>query len=55
MLEINKIHNYNCLDGLKLLDDNSVDCCVTSPPYVDMDIRGIKLHVLPDKHRRVRR
>jgi DNA modification methylase len=33
MLEINKIHNYNCLEGLKLLDDNSVDCCVTSPPY----------------------
>lgn len=23
----------NCLDGLKLLDDNSINCCVTSPPY----------------------
>ncbi len=33
MLEINKIHNYNCLDGLKLLEDSSVDCCVTSPSY----------------------
>lgn len=33
MLETNKIHNYNCLEGLKLLDDNSVDCCITSPPY----------------------
>lgn len=33
MLEINKIHHYNCLEGLKLLDDNSIDCCVTSPPY----------------------
>jgi len=33
MLEINKIHNYNCLDGLKLIGDDSIDCCVTSPPY----------------------
>jgi DNA modification methylase len=23
----------NCLEGLKELDDGSVDCCVTSPPY----------------------
>lgn len=21
------------IDGLKLLDDNSIDCCITSPPY----------------------
>lgn len=33
MLEINKTYNYNCLEGLKLLDDSTVDCCVTSPPY----------------------
>jgi len=32
-LEINKTHNLHCLDGLKKLDDNTVDCCVTSPPY----------------------
>ncbi len=32
-LEVNKIHNMNCMDGLKLLADNSIDCCVTSPPY----------------------
>jgi len=32
-LELNKIHNLNCLDGLKLLEDDSVDCCITSPPY----------------------
>lgn len=30
---INKIHNMNCLDGLKLLADNSVDMVITSPPY----------------------
>jgi DNA modification methylase len=32
-LEINKIYNMSCLDGMKLLDDNSIDCIVTSPPY----------------------
>ena len=33
MLEINKIYNLDCLDGLKQLPDNSVDLTVTSPPY----------------------
>ena len=31
--KINKILNENCLTGLKNLPDNSIDCCVTSPPY----------------------
>jgi len=29
----NIIHNENCLTGLKKVPDNSIDCCVTSPPY----------------------
>jgi len=33
MLETNKIYNMNCLEGLKLLDDNSIDSIVTDPPY----------------------
>jgi DNA modification methylase len=33
MLEINKIYNMDCLEGMKLLDDNSIDLTVTSPPY----------------------
>ena len=33
MLELNKIYNMDCLDGMKLLDDNSVDSIVTDPPY----------------------
>lgn len=33
MNKLNKIHNYDALSGLKMLDDNSVDCIVTSPPY----------------------
>lgn len=33
MLELNKIYNLDCLDGLKQMEDNSVDLTVTSPPY----------------------
>lgn len=47
MLEINKIHNMNCLDGLKLLKDKSVDCCVTSPPYYALRDYGIEPTVWP--------
>lgn len=33
MLELNRIYNMDCLEGMKLLDDNSVDSIVTDPPY----------------------
>jgi DNA modification methylase len=33
MLELNKIYNMDNIDGLKLLDDNSIDAIVTDPPY----------------------
>lgn len=36
MLELNKIYNMNCLDGLKQLDANSIDLVVTSPPYDEL-------------------
>jgi DNA modification methylase len=29
----NVIINENCITGLKKLESNSIDCCVTSPPY----------------------
>jgi len=32
-MEVNIIYNIDCLLGLKTLSDNSIDCCVTSPPY----------------------
>lgn len=32
-LEINKIYNMDCLEGLRRLEDNSVDLIITSPPY----------------------
>ena len=33
MLELNKTYNINCLEGMKLLDSNSIDLTITSPPY----------------------
>jgi len=33
MVEKNKIYNMDCLVGMKLLEDNSIDLTVTSPPY----------------------
>ena len=32
-MELNKIYNMDCLQGLKLLPDNYIDLTVTSPPY----------------------
>lgn len=29
----NKIINENSLSGLRSIPDNSIDCCITSPPY----------------------
>lgn len=36
MLELNKTHCMNCLDGMRLLPDNYIDLTVTSPPYDDL-------------------
>lgn len=33
MLKVNKIYNQDCIEGMKLLDDNSIDLIVTDPPY----------------------
>ena len=39
-LEINKIYNCDCLEGLKKLPENSVNLTVTSPPYDDLRSYG---------------
>ena len=33
MLELNKIYCMDCLEGMKQLEDNSIDLIVTDPPY----------------------
>lgn len=35
-LELNKIYNIECVQGMKLLPDECVDLTVTSPPYDDL-------------------
>lgn len=47
MFEINNIYNMDCLKGLKLMPDNSIDCCVTSPPYYALRDYGIKSTLWP--------
>lgn len=37
----NVIHHGNCLQVLKTLPDNSIDCCVTSPPYYGLRNYGV--------------
>lgn len=53
-LAVNTIHNMDCLAGLKMLDDNSIDCCVTSPPYYQMRDYGVQgqigLEKMPDEY-----
>lgn len=38
---IDKIFCCDVLEGLKTLPDNSVDCCVTSPPYYNVRDYGV--------------
>lgn len=33
MLELNKTHNMDCVEGMRKLPDESISLCVTSPPY----------------------
>jgi len=38
MIESNKIHQMDCLEGMKQIEDESIDLIVTSPPYnIGMD------------------
>ncbi len=36
MIELDKIYNEDCEEGLKKIEDNSIDLVVTSPPYDNM-------------------
>lgn len=33
MIETNKIYNMDCIEGMKMMEDGSVDLIVTDPPY----------------------
>src|SRR5690606_26272179 len=49
MLELNKIYNMDCLEGLKQLPDNSINCCVTSPPSWGLRDCGVEGHIVLEK------
>lgn len=34
MLKTNEVYNMDCMEGIKLLDDNSIDLVVMDPPYL---------------------
>ena len=42
MLKINQIHCMDNRIGLKMLDDNSINCCITSPPYWGLRDYGVE-------------
>src|SRR3990167_387574 len=33
MLELNKVYNMDCLEGMKLIENESIDLIITDPPY----------------------
>jgi site-specific DNA-methyltransferase (adenine-specific) len=46
MLPINEIYNMDCLNGLRKMDDNTIDLVVTSPPY-NVDLGNNKYNKNP--------
>jgi len=58
MLELDKIYNMDCIEGMKQIDDNSIDLVLTDPPYginkkgINNDESlGIYYNVLPEIYR----
>ena len=41
MIKKNIVYNIDCIEGLKTLPDNCIDCCVTSPPYYALRDYGV--------------
>ena len=41
MLKTNEIYNIDCMEGLKLINDNSIDLVIIDPPYL-LNINNVK-------------
>ena len=48
MLEWNRIYNMDCFDGLRMIDDESINCVITSPPYYRL--RNYEVNILQEIH-----
>lgn len=52
MLELNKIYNMDCIEGMKQIDDNSIDMVLCDLPYGITDCnwdKPINLELLWEK------
>lgn len=53
-MDVNVIYNSECRLGLKCLPENSVNCCITSPPYYGLRDYGndeqIGLEATPEEY-----
>jgi DNA modification methylase len=49
VLELNKIYNMDCVDGMKQLPDNSIDMVITSPPYFNLRDYGVNGQIGQEK------
>lgn len=49
MIEINQLYNEDCLDTMSRMEDNVIDCTITSPPYDDIRNYNNKIKGLSDE------
>ena len=47
-MELNKIYNMDCLEGMRSMPDNCVDLVITDPPYV-IETSGAGIYKQEDK------
>lgn len=47
-MEVNKIYNESCIDTLKRMPDNFLDCVITSPPYWQLRKYAIEFDAIWD-------
>src|SRR5699024_8083180 len=46
IMELNKIYNVDCLEGMRKMENSSIDLVVTSPPYDNLrDYKGYTLDI----------
>ena len=44
-LEINEIYNMDCIEGMRLIQDSTIDLVVTDPPFaIDFKARRSNYH-----------
>lgn len=48
MLELNRIYNCDCVEGMKKMPDKSIDLVVTDPPYL-IETSGAGIYKQADK------